>query len=688
MFSAAKSFDLGSTIRYGTELAEQLGPVEVGPYFHHPYKLRSVASNRSGRVLGLLSRDRGGPEISLELWLCELELSPHSDSYNWVHRRRFCCGRMMGTRSGGSLRDGCSVRVCSQCRAMLDDAGDLGPADLRVNLVPDVVSADNASYCMTVDFADGVWLFIDALEDTSVCWYIGASADTKQFRLPVEIQMVSTASAVSFSQIYVQFGYEDCGHGILSKDGEALTFVSWPEHWSDKHLASIGDDDKLRFDTSFNGRLVRLGDILVGLANNGLWTILAKLKGFRNTCFDVSRSDYLWQKVLDLPEDDNAHARVLGLGYEKNQVIVFCSTKLHGMLHPARFLHPTHAVQLVEAPSLTSSECVPNQINCTARQLSSLVLVPLQGETLYQDQVPNTDSLGGRNWNSNILQLAMGELRAIGGGSCPGRSTLLFGLCGYVYRIWDEEILSAGAGWRPPPCSFDPSRADVVFSFQQSSHEEAKLKCGVQPLLRYKYFKALLSGWQESQKYEVRLDGTELASFHDILRYVHTGEVTGAPLSRTIDLLGTASKYMIEDLVALLLRSLRLALSNSQIVRDAEKEDLLKLLLITEVIGDDGIGLMKDTVAAVLNHRLALLRDAKFMIELGTRSATAFEALMDWTKDGGALHSRSRLFKKQLTRATPASWSVFSDAAIEPVRSDESASGCRARSRSPCRLRG
>jgi len=76
------------------------------------------------------------------------------------------------------------------------------------------------------------------------------------------------------------------------------------------------------------------------------------------------------------------------------------------------------------------------------------------------------------------------------------------------------------------------------------------------------------------------LDGTELASFHEVLRYVHTGEVTSAPLGRTIDLLGIASKYMIEDLVALLLRILRLALSNSQIVRHADKADLLNLFLM------------------------------------------------------------------------------------------------------------
>lgn len=654
-------------MKYGSQLAEQLN-VHHGGYAHFGCKLRATATDHSGKVFGLLSRERQTGRTSLDFWLCELGRQGRS-SLAWRHLRRWCCRSRMGTMPGGSLGAGCSVWSCSRCRqTRVFDQGELGSVDLQVDLIADVGDAGNASFCMTADSRGGAWIFIDSADvDDPVCWYIGDQETATEFPLVAHIHCVSTAYAVSLSEIYIQFGYEDRKHGMLAREAAALKFTEWPNQ--------LSDDDRHCFDQDFNGRLLRLGDRLVGLADNGLWTVRIP---------SAPNSDHLWEKVFDLPAHETAAFRVLGAGAEKDQVVICCVAKLDGVLQPAHFLLPTHVVQVKAAANPSSLGTGSNRTICTARPLSSLVVVPVHGETLYQRSVPTTDAASFRSWNCNILPLAVRELTATDGHSCLGRSLLLFDLSGYAYRIWDDEILRASAGWRPPTCSFDASRDEVTFSFQQSDHQDPKLKCAVEPLLRYEYFRALFSGWQEGRAHEVLLDGVELSSFREILRFVHTGEIVSAPLGETLNLLRIANKYMIEDLVAILVRSLRLAVAQ---VHTAEKDEVLGLLLSTEAVGDYGAGLLQDVVAAIIDRRQPLLKDASFMMELGSRSGVVFEALMAVVIDDFNAASRPSRIKKWLAKTVAPSWSVFTQQNVDCACGEEASSGRRTRSRSPLRCR-
>lgn len=575
----------------------------------------------------------------------------------------------MGIMSGGSLGVNQTAWFCQQCSATRAfDTGAFGPPDFELVINPGgLTEAENASCCMTVDPAGGVWIFFGTTEET-VCWYISHHEVALELRTDEHVAFVSTAHAVSASEVYVQFGFEESRHGILSKEGGTLKLTEWTFQGPD-------DDSSLCFDCSFNGRLLRLGSLLVGLADNGVWTMRAASA--------VLGSDHTWQKLLDLADDEHAQFRVLGLGAETDQVIIFCTAALDGLLRPAHFLRPTHVLRLNDGPDSRSSGASSEGVTCIVQQLSSLVVIPVHGSTLYQRMLPDTsEAISARNWNSSVFPLGMRELNAIIGGSCLGRSTLLFDLSGYAYRIRDDEVVQASAGWRPTSCSFDADRTDVVLSFQRASHEHTKLKCPAEPLLRYEYFKSLLSGWQEGKAHEVVLDDVELDSFQDILRFIHTGEIVCAPLGRTTRLLRVASKYMIEDLVALLLRSLRLTLSSYDTVRLVGKGELLDLLISAGSMGRDGLGLMQDAATAIVDHRMTLLKDAQFMAELSSRSETAFETVMASIVDGRFLDLRSRLFRKHLAKAATPSWSVFPQRALDSGRREESASGCRVRSRS------
>eukprot|EP00929_Paragymnodinium_shiwhaense_P061663 TRINITY_DN30824_c0_g1_i1.p1 TRINITY_DN30824_c0_g1~~TRINITY_DN30824_c0_g1_i1.p1 ORF type:complete len:717 (-),score=63.25 TRINITY_DN30824_c0_g1_i1:343-2493(-) len=354
----------------------------------------------------------------------------------------------------------------------------------------------------------------------------------------------------------------------------------------------------------------------------GLWA-LAVTGGWPNLAVTAAElaQRLSWRHVLRLPVVASSLQlcpRFLAEGPQENQVVVFASDERSNQeIRPRLLVHIP--------PPGAAAEGV-----CRVRHLASLEYFPLQPEFPHGGMF--LDDPSDDEWDEPE-QALLSIVRV-----SEGRSGyLFFSSCGQVYHMRDEAIIPAESAWR----AFDSklsarAQQPATFRFCEPDGQVQIRVCLIGQLTRYEYFEKLFERWQEGSSTQVEVTDVDAETFDALLGYVLSGHIGDCTeLKRLSKILAAANKYMMTDLIAVVLLH---ACDILQCEEKMEKQEMLalaELLLLTEPGGLHRHAFRKKLLESILKFRLDCITDITFLRKAGDSVAELLEPIRrDHEQDG------------------------------------------------------